>query len=647
MRLSRHKGGGKTIAIKNPEYPFRTEAGMLINAGTSRSLVLFGNVHDLFFIQNTEQADYVPLVPFLTQSWDIPGFILIVYELNGPLRFTQTRGREKVKAAFNLWRQVTEPSLTKPERQFRQVNDESFISRRRITRPQYSPTNPGEKPTETHEDVFERYLNNAIGSPTLALELLRQFCLISRTTNRHGEKFITEKLLILIEATDMLLPEGEIRSLSQSDRHRVSIVQDWISDSEFMNGTDTVVFITESKSLVNSRIMRLPQVVGVEIPSPPLEARRHFISWFNTTSGYQIDKEQKERTLNLWGTQVQLAMLTAGLSIHALRQLLIAASYSGEKLLPETVIEKVSAFIQTQLGEDVVEFKKPAHTLKDIVGNQNLVAFLKAHLIPRITSTGADAITGLSVCGPIGSGKTFIFEALAGELDIPVLVLKNIRSMWFGQTDVIFERLRRLLMALVKVLIFVDEADTQFGNIGREAHSTERRLTGKIQAMMSDAQLRGNITWLLMTARIYNLSPDLRREGRVGDIVVPVLDPTGEDRKTFLHWTLRDVINGKLPDALIETLLEHTEGYSAASFAALRAELKAAKNLIGDLTPDDIVEVISDRILPNIGPIRKYQTLQAFVNCTRKSLLPVEYSPETRESWLREIAALEAMGVKG
>ena len=79
--------------------------------------------------------------------------------------------------------------------------------------------------------------------------------------------------------------------------------------------------------------------------------------------------------------------------------------------------------------------------------------------------------------------------------------------MWFGQTDVIFERLRRLLMALVKVLIFVDEADTQFGSVGTDAHSTERRLTGKIQAMMSDPQLRGNITWLLMTARIYQLSP--------------------------------------------------------------------------------------------------------------------------------------------
>ena len=626
---NRQRTEGINIAVKDPTYKFRTEAGLLINSGTSRSIVLHGNIHDLFFVEESDEEDYIPLVPFLTRSWDISGFILIVYELNGPLRFLHASDREKVKNAFNLWRGESEPSPKNTTSLFALPNKAE------------DPELKTSKSLNASNDLFEQYLNDAIGSPTLALELLRQFCLISRSTNVRGEKFLQEKLLIIIEATDMLLPEGEIRSLSLADRHRVSIVQDWISDSDFMKATDTVVFIAESKSLINSRVTRLPQVIDVEIQSPQVEARRHFISWFNRT------QKPAKKELNLWGSQSQLAVLTAGLSIQALRQLLVSACYSGEKLRPDNVIEKVSEFIQAQLGEDVVEFKKPAHSLKDIVGNQKLVEFLRTQIIPRITSTGKDSIAGLSVCGPIGSGKTFIFEGLAGELDIPVLVLKNIRSMWFGQTDVIFERLRRLLMALVNVLIFVDEADTQFGDVGRDAHATERRLTGKIQAMMSDPQLRGNITWLLMTARIYNLSPDLRREGRVGDIVIPVLDPTGEDRETFLRWTLSNIFRGEIPDEAFKLLLSLTEGYSAASFASLRADLEAAKNREGELSVDEIVNVISDRILPNIGPIRRYQTLQAFLNCTRKSLLPVDYSPETRESWLEQIAQLEVMGIRG
>jgi len=156
-----------------------------------------------------------------------------------------------------------------------------------------------------------------------------------------------------------------------------------------------------------------------------------------------------------------------------------------------------------------------------------------------------------------------------------------------------------------------------------------------------------------MTARIYNLSPDLRREGRVGDIVIPVLDPRGEDREAFLRWTLAKVLTAPLSEEAVERLLALTEDYSAASFASLRSDLEAASLLKKDreatseLALNEIIAVVEDRILPNIGPIRQYQTLQALLNCTRKSLLPGDYSPEIRESWVKQIAQLEAIGVSG
>ncbi len=176
-----------------------------------------------------------------------------------------------------------------------------------------------------------------------------------------------------------------------------------------------------------------------------------------------------------------LAESTAGLTIHALRQLLLAAAYNNRPVSREDVVHQVEQFIQMQLGEDVVEFKKPTHTLKEVVGFENLKKFLEVYMLPRLKLPGDRALPGAGVAGPIGGGKTFIFEAVAAELDMPVLVLKSIRSQWYGQTDVIFERLRRVLEALEKVVIFVDEADTQFGGVGEGTHETERRLTGKIQ----------------------------------------------------------------------------------------------------------------------------------------------------------------------
>jgi SpoVK/Ycf46/Vps4 family AAA+-type ATPase len=315
------------------------------------------------------------------------------------------------------------------------------------------------------------------------------------------------------------------------------------------------------------------------------------------------------------------------------------------------LIEKVEQFVKSQLGEDVVEFKKPAHTLADVVGFAKLKQFIRKELIPRFTSKGRKSLAGAGVAGPIGSGKTFIFEAVAAELNLPVLVLKNIRSQWYGQTDVVFERLRRVLEALDQVVIFVDEADTQFGGVGATAHETERRLTGKIQAMMSDPRLRGRVVWLLMTARIHLLSPDIRRPGRVGDLIIPVLDPEGDDRKEFIKWVLAGVMQNPA-DEDVAKLDELTEGYSAAGFASVRSHLQAHR-------PDDksdmpiarVAELVGDHIPPDIGLTRRYQTLQALVNCTRRSLLPLE-DPDDRDAceklrdgWQREIRELEATGI--
>ena len=306
------------------------------------------------------------------------------------------------------------------------------------------------------------------------------------------------------------------------------------------------------------------------------------------------------------------------------------------------MVEKVESFIQSQIGEDVVEFKRVAHGLDDVVGFSKLKEFIRKELLPRFRAAGTAALPGAAVAGPIGGGKTFIFEAVAGELDMPVLVLKNIRSQWFGQTDVIFERLRRVLEALDKVVIFVDEADTQFGGVGAETHSTERRLTGKIQAMMSDPRLRGRVIWLLMTARINLLSPDLRRPGRVGDLIIPVLDPEGDDRLDFLRWTVERELPNVEPGE-INRLDGLTPGYSAAAFASLRSHLAAA----GPKSIDEVVEIVSDHIQPAIELTRRYQTLQALLNCTRRSLLPApDVDEATRQQWQLEANRLEAMGVR-
>ncbi len=583
-------------------YPFYTSLARIINSGQSRAIVVSGNIYDLYF----DGQSYVPLITFLLAKTKVEGLIQVVYELNGPVRVSDS-DKVKLRDAWAAWKNNT--TLDKMPLQEVLPDGSKFELRRK---------------------EFDQYLRDALGNTTQALEFMRQLTICSRSTMR-------ENLLITIEGADMILPagDGDVARMNDAQLRRISIVSDWLSDPAFFAGKDTLLLLAESRSLIHPRVSRLPQMLSVEIPSPDTASRQHFLDVHASRQAPGTAGTPEDRKI--------VAAATAGLTLHALRQLVLVSDYLNKPIDRRDTTTQVEAFIQAQLGEDVIEFKKPEHSLGDVIGFSQLKKFLDEYMLPRLRLGDDRALPGAAIAGPIGGGKTFIFEAVAAELDMPVLVLKNIRSQWFGQTDVIFERLRRVLESLEKVVIFVDEADTQFGGVGSDAHETERRLTGKIQGMMSDPRLRGKIIWLLMTARIHQLSPDIRRPGRVGDLIIPILDPTGEDRIEFIRWMLKPtgLVNDELVNWLDKEGLE--QDMSSAGYAALRSQFKA-------IPPKDEAElkrVIFDFLQPAIRQTRRYQTLQALVNCTRRSLLPnPDVTDQERVQWEQEIRALEALGIR-
>ena len=559
---------------------FLTELTRIINTGQSRSVILTGNIYDLFY----DGKKYVPLLEYLSTRYksepkkgDDPsqgtkGITQLVYELNNAI---EVRGNNAQKLDLEkVWGKLS-----------------------------------------GSERDLENHIVTSGKNATYALQLLHKIC----EASRFGRGMSENNLLIMIEAADMLVPEEVVSRMSLQDRKRVAIVHDWFSSPEFMEGRDSVILLSESRSGIHSRISRMPQVLSVEVPLPDITQRTQFITNFASDHGITV-------------VAGDVAVQTAGLSIHAIRQLMLSGDLSTDN-----IATKVEDYMVSQLGEGVVEFKRPSHSMSDCVGNRRVKTFFEKTLIPRFQD---GSLAGAAVGGPIGGGKTFICEAAAAEVGCPVIVLKSIRSKWFGETDTIFERLYRLLRTFNKIMIFVDEADAQFGKID-DGHATERRLTGKIQAMMSDVQLLGKVIWFLMTARIHRLSADIRRPGRM-DIIIPILDPEGDDRIEFIEWCLRDV--GELGDLI--RFNELTKGWSAAAFASLKRE-------IGSEECQTLVEaeaLAADMLLPDIQDTRLYQTLQAKLNCTRRSLLfdgeiPNVDLDKERRAWLDGIHKLEAKGI--
>ena len=589
-----------------------------LNSGKSRSVVLWGNIYDLF----CNEGEYTSLVDYVLARTKVKHVMQVVYELNGPIRM-DNHIRARIK----------------------QIWDESYVAK-------------------GSRETFEEKLLASVGRPAVALELLRQITMACRDKAKANEN-----LLIVIEAADMMIPSGaNFSSLNAADRRCVCIAKDWFSDPDFVMGRDSVILLSESVSEIHPNVARLPQMAQIEVPSPDVLERANYIDC-TLKSDRKIVKVQNPPVVS--ERAMDLAKKTAGLTLQAVRQILC-----DDEIDDDAIFEQVERFIKSQVGEDTIEFKKPEHSLDDVMGNTRLKKFIASELIPRFRSTGSDSLSGAAVGGPIGSGKSFIFEAVAAEIGCPVIVLKNLRSQYFGQTDVVFERLRRVLESIGKVLIFVDEADTQFGRVSGDVHATEKRLTGKIQAMMSDPKLKGQVIWLLMTARIHLLSPDIRRPGRVGDLIIPVLDPEGDDRLDFASWCIsdlpteierEDLENGRWISTEEETAKRAalmvqwavTEGYSAAAWASLKSNISAKK----PQTLNDVKNLVWDLIQPDIKEEREYQKLQALLNCTSKTLLPAslgtrvddydrgpgidEYSfsmSDLQRNWKNQIQKLEEKG---
>ena len=339
---------------------FLKHAGRILNAGQARTLLLTGNVYDLFRDESSRQPKYVPLLEFLSGQWALDEYILLTYELNGAIRFVRESDADKVKDAWLRWK----VGMDANEIDIQRMVDPEQLDRR----------------IEKAQVVYDESLRKTLNNPSLALEFLRQACVAARTDIK-GERNLKKKLLVLVESADLIVPEMEISRLSDAERQRISICHDWFSDPGFLNADDSVVLIAESASLLHHRISRLPQMLNVEAPSPIARERAEFIRWFksNTSARQQIDH---------FGTEEELAELTAGLSMHALMQLLKGVRHERRRLEVDEVVAKVEEFIQSQLGAETVEFKKPSHSLDDVVGFSRLKRFLHEELIPRFQMTG-------------------------------------------------------------------------------------------------------------------------------------------------------------------------------------------------------------------------------------------------------------------
>nr|XP_012427833.3 nuclear valosin-containing protein-like [Taeniopygia guttata] len=225
------------------------------------------------------------------------------------------------------------------------------------------------------------------------------------------------------------------------------------------------------------------------------------------------------------------------------------------------------------------ELYHPSVKFEDVGGNDETLKEICKMLLhirhPEVyTHLGVVPPRGFLLHGPPGCGKTLLAQAIAGELELPMLKVAatEIVSGVSGESE---QKLRELFDQAVSsapCVLFIDEIDAITPKREVASKDMERRIVAQFLTCMDDLNNVAATTQVLVigaTNRPDSLDPALRRAGRF-DREICLGIPDEGAREKILQTLCRKL---KLPESFeFRHLARLTPGYVGADLMALCRE---------------------------------------------------------------------------
>jgi SpoVK/Ycf46/Vps4 family AAA+-type ATPase len=340
-----------------------------------------------------------------------------------------------------------------------------------------------------------------------------------------------------------------------------------------------------------------------------------------------------------------IANLTAGLKrVHL--QTLIQHAYENKKPLTVAFLTQRKRELIEAEGGGLLEFVQTKFHLGMVAGHEAAKQKLR-DVAAALRAGRADAVPmGYIICGPVGTGKTFLTTCFAGEVGVPAVTLKNFRSMWQGQTEGNLERVLHLLKAMSPIIVVVDEADAQLGDRSNSGDSgVNNRVFAQIAQFMGNTEHRGKVIWFLLTCRPDLLPVDLKRQGRAEEHIALFYPDSKDERLAILRAMQKKTKTTLSSDEAEQHFLENADSLSGADMEAILVRARMRSALAGRevIDVEDLKLAVADFIPPSYPVEIELQNLVAVLECTSRSLLPEKYRVMDRGDVTRRAAELSAL----
>lgn len=436
-----------------------------------------------------------------------------------------------------------------------------------------------------------------------------------RALGQGDEQYPQEHVAVIVRGADQILPGGrngdfEIASLA-------SLVRDWAGEPPFADQAFASFLIADNLNDLHPQVAFNPRVARIRVPLPDAQVLGQALAQLRVDHAAAFAADEDDGSA---------AQALTGVSISALQSLVKTCAFGHRTLGAADWIQAKKQLVEADAA-DLVEFIDSGRTLDDYHAPAVLKQWLRQDIALWRNGDVRALPMGYLFCGPVGTGKTFLVECLAGEAGVPVLKLKNFRDRWVGSSEGNLEKIFRLIRALGRCIVFIDEADQTLGK--RDAGSGDSGLSGRLYSMiaqeMADGDNRGRVMWVLASSRPDLIEVDLKRPGRV-DVKIPLLPTTTQEESAgLLNALLKrfDLAPGIEALQKLELPLLLTPG-AAEAFAVKAYRLART----GPLPPlDAIVASLADYQPPVALEVLEFQMRIAIAEATDLRFVPASLRP--------------------
>ncbi|MHA3774285.1 ATP-binding protein [Verrucomicrobiota bacterium sgz303538] len=358
-------------------------------------------------------------------------------------------------------------------------------------------------------------------APRAAIEWLTRYMRYCANLARLGKERL--HVACIVKAANLLAPAMP-GALNYDLNAMALLLRDWSSEALLAEHTLATFLYTENLSDLHPLLTANPRAAKIKVPLPSTAELGRVVTVL--APRFETALSQFKDSFGEFAAQL------TGVSLAAVESLLKLREHRHEALTQKDLVALKRQLVEEEC-QGLIEFIESHRTLDDLHGQERLKAWLRQDLALWQKGDLRALPMGYLLCGPIGTGKTFLVECLAGEAGVPVVKIKNFRDKWVGSTEGNLEKIFRLLAALERCYVFIDEADQALGR--RDSGSNDSGLSGRIYSMiaaeMSRPENRGRIIWILASSRPDLIEVDLKRPGRV-DVKLPIF-PTATPEESW------------------------------------------------------------------------------------------------------------------